>query len=392
MRRCIVLLITFLLSFQVQAFSAADIVGEWEWLGDSIGRSANPELAIKKNGSHILFFSHKTEPKARYHEETNQICSGCDGNYALISIQNNQPKFTYGGVWNLSSDLLVVKRTATFQESSALKAEAQRVTYDEDKKILVLGSLMSNVNQGKFSYYRKRPDSTASLSPYYANIKDKVINDIDISKIKLGMSPRSVISHLNEEFTIKDVVHFDKYNRLIPYVAKITAVRENDTKVDSYIFEFAKPPYVNRLLSIHRSQQFIFKDNMEDKPPTMDYVKDILIKKYGNAKVVTKTAREAEGKENGIMISWFSKPESCSRQFKPGSKTPACPLLFDAKLSGFSVRHKQYPGIATLLELHLTNFPAIVQNGEAIYQQDKMHEGPKGKLKPHKQKTLEFEL
>lgn len=393
MTRSIILLIAFLLTSQAQAFSSADIIGEWEWLGDSVGRYANPDSAIKTNETHIILFKDKTAPKVRYLKEGNQICNDCDGNYALISTKGAKPIFEYSGVWMLNSDLMVIKRRAISHNSRLLIAGAQRVTYYKEKKILALGTLVNNVNKGKFSYYRKRPDSDVSISPYYSDVKDEFVNDIDISRIKLGMTPKSVIHHIKKEFMISDIVQFDKYNNLIPYVEKITAVRQNNTKIDNYTFNFAKPPYANRLLSIHRNQRFVFKDNMEDKPPTMAHVKAILLHKYGKAKVITKENNDVRRKQKGIVISWFNKPKSCNTQFKPHTKKPECPLLFDAQLSSFSMNHRKYPGIATLLELHLINYPAIVQNGKAMYQQEKIREEPKRNIKPlHNKKSLEFEL
>lgn len=390
MVRSIILLTNFLLVFQVQAFSGADIIGEWEWLGDSVGQYADPDSAVRTNQTHIILFTDKERPKARYYSESNQVCNDCGGHYALLSTKGDEPVFEYNGIWNFDSDLLVIKRKAVYQRAGSLVSSAQRVTYNEDKKILVLGGLLSHITGGKFSYYKKRLNSSVSVSPYYSKVNDKIVIDIDISKIKLGMSPKSVIKRIRKDFVINDIVQFDKYNKLVPYVESITAVLENKSKIDKYTFNFAQPPYVNRLLSIHRYQQFVFKDDMENKPPAMAHVKNILIKKYGEAKAIINANKDVGDKQKEIVISWFNKLKSCNTQFEPNTSKPECPLLFDAQLSGFSKDDSRFPGIATLLELHLINYPAIVQNGKASYRQKKMHEVPK--QKQYNKKSLEFEL
>ncbi len=394
MIRCIIILITFSIASQVQAFSIADITGEWEWLGDSTGRYPNPDSAIKTSETHILLFRDKTDPKVRYIAENRQICSDCSGSYGLISTKNGNPVFKYSGEWTLSADLIVIKRKAiNYNIAGALQSEALRVSYDKDKKILALGTLVNNVGRGNFSYYKKRPDSVTSMSPYYATIKDKFVNNVDIGKIKLGMTPKSIINNIKDNFVISDVVKFSKGSEVSPYIEKITAVRENDTRIDKYTFDFAKPPYANRLQAIHRSQQFLFKDNMERLPPALKNVKNILIKKYGQPKTIAEVKNDVNGEQKHTTISWFNKPGACNTQFKHHSQKPPCPLLFDAQLSSFSTNHRKYPNIVNSLELHLINYPEIVQNEEAIHQQKTMHKTPKIKMKEmHNKKSLEFEL
>ncbi len=382
------------MSFQAYALSVTDIIGEWEWLGDTTGRYANPDAAVKTSETHILLFKDKTSPKVRYPGENNQNCSNCSGNYGLVSTKGGKPVFKYSGVWELSADLIVIKRKAIhYNVSASLQSEAHRATYYKEKKILALGTLVNNVGKGKFSYYRKRPASAASMSPYYSNIKDTFVNDIDIAKIKLGMTPKSVINNIKNDFTISDIVRFSEGSNSIPYVEKITAIRKNDTKIDKYTLDFAKPPHANQLLSIHRTQLFIFKDNMERMPPTLTRAKAILMKKYGQAKAISKINKDISGEQNRIVISWFNSPKSCNTQFKPHSQKPPCPLLFNAKLSSYSKNNSQYPGIVNLLELYLINYPAIVQNEKATQNKNKTNEPSKIKMKEmHNKKSLEFEL
>ncbi|VAW93834.1 hypothetical protein MNBD_GAMMA23-753 [hydrothermal vent metagenome] len=396
MVRSIIFLITLLITFQAQALSSADIIGEWEWLGDTTGRYANPDLAVKTEKTHIILFKGKTGPKVRYLDEYNRVCSDCSGSYGLVSTKNGKPVFKYSGVWALSADLMVIKRKSiNYNVSGALQAEAQRITYNKEKKILALGTLVNNVGKGKFSYYKKRPASAASMSPYYSDKKDKFVNDIDIAKIKLGMTPQSVISKIKNDFIINDVLAFSEHNNFTPYIDKIIAIRKNDTKIDKYTFDFSKPPHDNQLLAIHRTQQFIFQEDMDRAPPTLKRVKAVLMKKYGKAKAITNTNtnKGSNGKQKNIIISWRNKLKSCNTQFKPHNQKPPCPLLFDAQLSSYAGNHKKYPDIVNLLKLHLINYPSIVQNEKIIHQQNKMHEIPKIKMQEmHKKKSLEFEL
>ncbi len=394
MVRSIILLITFSITTQVQALSITDVTGEWEWLGDSTGRYPNPDSAVKTNETHILLFKDKTGPKVRYLAEANQVCSDCSGSYGLISTKDGNHVFKYSGMWVLSADLIVIKRKAiNYNIPGALQSKALRVTYDKEKKILTLGTLVNNVGKGNFSYYKKRPGSVTSMSPYYSTTQDKYSGDIDIAKIKLGMAPKSIINNIKDNFIISDIVQFTKGSEVSPYIEKITALRENNTRIDKYTFDFAKPPYANRLLAIHRSQQFLFKDNMKRLPPALKNAENILIKKYGKPKAVTEVKKDVSGEQKYTTISWFNKPGACNTQFKHHSQKPPCPLLFDAQLSSFSTNHRKYPDIVNLLELYLINYPEILQNEEAIHQQNRMHKTPKIKMKEmHNKKSLEFEL
>ncbi len=392
MIRSIIFFIVISLSSQAQAFSATDITGEWEWLGDSKGQSPNLDSAIKTNETRIILFKNKANPKVRYIAENNQSCSDCSGSYGLVSTTNGKPAFMYTGTWTLNADLIVIKRKAVTLANSAspTRSEAQRITYYKEKNIMALGPLVTAFGDGTFSYYKKRPASVTSISPYYSNIKDKFINNIDIAKIKLGMTPQSVITNIKDDFIINDVVRFSEANKLSPYVDNITAVKENDTQIDKYTFEFAKPPYTNQLLAIHRTIQFIFQDDMEKTPPTLKLTRTRLMKKYGKAKAVTETNRGINKKQKNVTISWFNLLRSCTVHFTPHSQNRPCPLLFDAQLSSYSKNHNKYPGIVNSLELRLINYPEIVQNEKITHQQNKMHEQPG--MKMNHNKSLEFEL
>ncbi|MBE9559598.1 MAG: FKBP-type peptidyl-prolyl cis-trans isomerase [Proteobacteria bacterium] len=210
---------------------------------------------------------------------------------------------------------------------------------------------------------------------------DTYIYSIDISGIKLGMTPNEVKKVLSSKKNFKgfNVDTRDKvavYDKAQPYVELMTARSilkdtgrgskrsQGDLSqgVDSYKIYFSMPPFKNVVNQIRRSRLYYRKEVITSTvmPSTNNY-KKALIKKYGSPLEEIKLIEtgytspiygaQSDKSDKGAVLRWLFRPKECigkgdyfMRGISPSNIE--CPAIFDVQIiSSLNRKTQRYDGV-----------------------------------------------